>query len=592
MLSPIRLICALVLLLLSHLPMLSAQDKIRLLFSFDANAEQAREMDQFDLRPNVELPFYVFIKNSTIDQRDVIMSVSYRQKQNLTQHIELKKLEPRKLTVPPKSNNKDAVIPVEFKLEKEESLGMGRELIFKLEDAIRKDDAGQFLKIDERKIHLNIMKAEDYLSFSPAPSIDETGTLIVEVKQKDNFRGPPCKLKLDLSRLQNLAEGQAPNGTLKDVIDGEDNKKATLTLNKLRFIKDKSQGFFSVSVDDVARAKTLVARDMVAGSYPEALEGNTLRIMTDRFCLAAPDKVLNIFFEVDNPEDRDATLDFEIDRTGTGNFKPSSRPHYRNEQILLKAGNGALLLKPVVSDWMIPVQTDGLEGKGAFKARLVKKNGPSKTVEHSTVFSKELPKIKNIVIKNSNESIKDSQATFLVGEEINVEVDAQSPTEIQEVTVFAGEAMPTDISKLTKAVLRDNGWHAKANMPGQKGRYKLFVSAKNGIGLGYTEILELKVVEATPSEQKDKAGGTIKGQVVQGVDDRPQRDLPVELLDTKGTQVKTTRTDEKGNFVFKDIAAGSYTVSAKRVNDKTKASAQVSVENGKETVVKAMSLKR
>jgi hypothetical protein len=118
-------------------------------------------------------------------------------------------------------------------------------------------------------------------------------------------------------------------------------------------------------------------------------------------------------------------------------------------------------------------------------------------------------------------------------------------------------------------------------------RLNLGVRFTNALGMSADKVVELEL--ADPPEPKKT--GTIKGLLVQGINEIPQKKLPVKLSDAKGMEVKTVDTNDKGEFVFEDVAPGKYTLSAGVPRDKTKAMKEVSVEAGK-TVVAKLALKR
>ena len=53
---------------------------------------------------------------------------------------------------------------------------------------------------------------------------------------------------------------------------------------------------------------------------------------------------------------------------------------------------------------------------------------------------------------------------------------------------------------------------------------------------------------------------TIEGAVLEGTTPRGQPNVPVVLRDDKGAAKESTKTDDKGKYAFKDIAAGNYRV--------------------------------
>ncbi|HQR05938.1 MAG TPA: carboxypeptidase-like regulatory domain-containing protein [Gemmatales bacterium] len=600
--SQVKVLISLALLLWSGPSFLSAQERLtgpKLAFGTDSDAERASaEMKSFDLRPNVKLPFYVFIKNSEIDPRTMVLTITCLQMQEPTKQAESKKLTIEDLKIPGKGKNdlKDKILAVPFpKLDdKGINLGLAQQLIFKLEDSERR------VKLDEKTIQLNVMKTEEYLSFDPSPEINSKGQLVVSVKPTAKFRGPPCQLELDWSRLKNLVPDQSPSGAMKGEVDDQENKKATLSINKLRFNKDSSDhGFFSIKVDDVARARTWLATDMESTARLDTLPANTLRIVTEKYFLSDAKDKLMVCFEVDNPSDPGNTkLDFGRDLSETGKFVEYHRPHYRNESVSLQTDEkekNALFLKPNVSDWKLEISSEGLAGTALFRASLITPNDRFDK-ETKTIFSKAVAKIDPITIRDSKNQVKEPQATFLPGEMINIEVKARCPeTEITEVMVYAGEAVPVradnnklyDTTKLIRATFNNGAWSAGVEVPDKKGSYKLFAIAWNGVGLPSTERRELKVVDPVPVTDKEKLG-SIKGRVVGGTDEVSQKEVPVTLEDNNKKVIKSTKTDDKGAFEFKDVPAGSYLIQCKRgtgiatVKDKV----DVTVENGKETILK------
>lgn len=610
--SRIAVAFSLALLLLSSHTILNAQERskgTRLAFGIDSDMERAsEETKSFDLRPNVKLPFFLFIKNSEIDPINMVLTMAYTQKQDPTKQITLKKIEGLKIAGKAKNETDDKVLAVEFpKLDKEINLGLAQTLIFRLEDSTRRE-GNKLVKLDEKVIQLNVMQTEEYLSFDPPPEIDNDGRLVVRVKPKAKFRGPPCQLELDWTRLKNLVPDQTPSGAMKSELDDQENKEASLSINKLRFNKDsQDHGFFSLKVDEVPRAKTWLATNMESSARLDTQPANTLRIVTEKYFLSDAKDKLTVRFEVDNPEDtKKAKLDYGRDLSGTGKFVEYHRDHYRNESIVLlsdESNKNALVLKPTVTDWTLPISSEGLAGTGLFQARLILPNRPTKPITGKTIFTKAVPKIEPMVIRDSKDQVKENQATLLPGEKINLEVRAQCPAtdEITEVMVFAGDAVPVradnnklyDTTKLKKAVLKEGMWTASLEVPDKKGSYKLFAVAWNGVGLSATEQREIKVVEPAPVTEKDQFG-SIKGTVVQGTDDRAQRDVPITLLDSKNKVIKSTKTNDKGVYEFKDVPAGNYKVQCKRGTGiaVVKGEADVSVENGKETVVKPVSLNR
>jgi len=99
----------------------------------------------------------------------------------------------------------------------------------------------------------------------------------------------------------------------------------------------------------------------------------------------------------------------------------------------------------------------------------------------------------------------------------------------------------------------------------------------------------MEIEPADPPEPKKF--GAIKGIVVQGPDERPQKKLPVKLSDAKGVEVKTVDTNDKGEFAFEDLLPGKYVLLTALPRDRTMAQKELTIEVGKTETVK-LALKR
>jgi hypothetical protein len=173
------------------------------------------------------------------------------------------------------------------------------------------------------------------------------------------------------------------------------------------------------------------------------------------------------------------------------------------------------------------------------------------------------------------------------GEKVVVSATAESQTGLTRASFFLGESAPKEAEKLIEGTETEVGWQASITLPDQKGRAKLGVIMENGIGLTSTSIIDVMIEDPAMSAQKEKLA-TITGKVVQG--ERPQRGLTVELYDDKKQLVKTTKTNDQGNFTFTDLGAGSYVVACQR-EDNAQDRKVVTVAKGGEATVR-LSLER
>jgi hypothetical protein len=101
----------------------------------------------------------------------------------------------------------------------------------------------------------------------------------------------------------------------------------------------------------------------------------------------------------------------------------------------------------------------------------------------------------------------------------------------------------------------------------------------NQAGLSTTEVVPVAVTDPPPAAKGPKLA-SIAGTVTEG--DRTQKELPVELQDTAGKVLGKTNTDAKGAYLFKDLAAGDYQVSAEKVASATKGVTPVKLGAGED----------
>lgn len=566
-----RVYATLTLILFIWIPATWAQEKITLLIGTEANANRAQDrFETLPLRPNIELPLYLFLRNDEIIDEKLALKIFCRSNDG---EVLLKQLDDITL----KSKNIQEIL---IKLEKPVQVPNGNELIFSVLDKNDKDK-----EILRKSVKFKIMKPEEYLKFTP--ELDKNGNLKVDIKRENNFRGPECKLELDCSALRNLLPGQEFAGSLLDSINATDKETAVLALQQLKFKKNAvDDGFISIKVDGVPRAKVYVT-NMVPGTGLKSLpDRNVIRFNGPTYWKPDPENKYKARIEVDNLEVEDAKINVYFDRANIGSMNLlRSYPSTRQIDVAFSSSDkGVFSIKPIVQDWPLEIVSEGLNGERKFEAELVKKDDSplGERAKWTVVFSKERP-------KNIRISLNESKQKFQLGEKVLATATAESPTGISKAFFFLGDVAPKEPEKLIPATESDksNSWQANVTLPDQKGRAKLGVVMENGVGLTSTHIMDVLIEDPAMSSSKEKLA-TIKGNVVQG--DRPQRGLTVALFDDKKMPVKTTRTDDSGNFTFTDLNAGSYILVCQR-EDNAQAREVVTVEKGGEKTV-TLSLER
>src|SRR5262249_43841485 len=100
----------------------------------------------------------------------------------------------------------------------------------------------------------------------------------------------------------------------------------------------------------------------------------------------------------------------------------------------------------------------------------------------------------------------------------------------------------------------------------------------NGVGLTKAAVATVRVVD--PPGRKAPTKASITGTVVEG--DRLQVGIPVQLNDTAGRAIRTTKTAAGGKFVFEDLDPGSYRVVATKSASRTRGETPVGIGPGEQ----------
>ncbi len=171
------------------------------------------------------------------------------------------------------------------------------------------------------------------------------------------------------------------------------------------------------------------------------------------------------------------------------------------------------------------------------------------------------------------------------GDLLPVSAECAEPKSIKEVVFFVGKLGPD--GKIPANAIQAPGeltdkekgiWSAKLEAPtDQKGKFDISVQFVKVTGLVATDTIKIELVDPV-KEGPPKA--SIEGKIV-SVGGQPQGPgIPVELRDANGAVKDSTKTDDKSNYLFKDVAPGSYRISAVRTGTNTKGATTTSVKEG------------
>jgi hypothetical protein len=288
----------------------------------------------------------------------------------------------------------------------------------------------------------------------------------------------------------------------------------------------------------------------------------------------------------------------------------------RREVLLFAVGpRGSLLFKPEVTDWTTDLdfrevygtrylQLTKLAGKdepGTAKVRSscpvidwdsdkAEENKPADAVYRTIILDATPPvNIKFAELYPAEPPyFKLERGTLLP-----VKAKAEDPeSRIASAVFFVGKPLPggkiLDNVETVAGVFNDKtgNWEAEVKIPSdQKGVYDVSVRFTNGAGLSEIKTVRVQLVDSGSSKDGGAGAGKlgqIEGMVVEG--DRPQANVEVALRDEKNNLKASTKTDEAGKYVLKDIPAGAYKVVAAKSAAKTKGETPVSIEGGDKKV--------
>ena len=362
-------------------------------------------------------------------------------------------------------------------------------------------------------------------------------------------------------------------GTFKGVVpaDGTGLTLRTEGLSLAGFGSEK--GTFYLNVD--ARKRALVFRTSFAArgdsTTPRLDFEPALRLRAED--AAASGTRFNVDVEVDNPPPS-STLDVSLGRVGPGGFEPDqtfpARGPYRR-RVGFGVRGGALTFEAVEADWQIPIDTTGIEGRRALRARLFRPDGSLVrealkllTLDGGSTSAIQFVGLPNQVKKGTTLAVRASgrpsesgtrRVVFFVG---SPTADGKRPPDIKVV-----EAQPFDPDRQT--------WTASLPLPdGRKGPTPISVEFTNGIGRTSFATAEVDLLDTDPVLK-----GDLHVRVIEG--DRPQPLLDVVLYDAKGTAKAKGLTGSDGRCLFPGLDAGDYIVATAKPSTPADGRASVAV---------------
>ncbi len=573
------------------------------------------------LRPNTEQGFYLLVHNPSKVQRSVSVRLKTGEKFQEVKAVDLKvdkgdsKLVDFKLPAAPAAPTtpgKPALPPTSelevkaFTFPFAPPVSGQTVAPFTFAFMIELYDKDDERVLEQRRVNVRILSPKDYLDASAplfrSQSDRQRNDWSVTLACRKDFTGPDCPVSLDLSpeRIPGLLNPRPPGSRLEAKLN-EQTRRVQLDAHNIPFLPvPEENGVVSVTADHFPRAfqfRTTFIRE--GQRTPDPILGETLRVGIPHY-LKPEMKPIPVRLEADNwALDAPVQLDLGVDTTGKGStFVRVNNPFpgVKDQHVWINppAAEGFLRLRTTVKDWEVPVTTADLVGTCAFRLRVLDAKGKpvSKTAEAVT---------RVVVLDTPPEGIKVLLPKTIPVENVRMPVKATyaGPADhIKEVDFYLAAPVEGQIPKGAKPIratrTEERGkpvWSAVLDVPrGQKG--PLTVSARFVDQVGQAGVERADVERTAPAAPVAPTTGTIVGRVVKGTRPLGQANLPVILRDPKNMPVAQTTTDKDGNYTFKGVAPGNYTVYSEDASDNVRGSQAVSVIKGQQTKAKDIELSR
>jgi hypothetical protein len=475
---------------------------------------------------------------------------------------------------------------------------------------------------------VQLLRPQDYVD-PPRVTFDgNTRELRVSVTAKRNFSGPraPVALVLSPAHVPGLIESPDKAGTYLRHLTGPE-KTVDLVARNLQFDKKRTteNGLVFVNVDGYERAFTFKTTFRLEGGDNRAdwIDYPVVGVHWKRYEVPSP--LCPVRVDVDNaPADSVVEVGLKHDdqekEYAEDDLKVLRAPRDQRVRVT-PSPDGGVTFATEVRDWATDMDSADLFQEHALRVRLLSSKGEelsivdardllrsrvdtTRSIEVPVTFDSSPPEIKSfgvLLTKQEKGKPVDFVATSTTdkadnrtapGQPLRLVLKASDPESgIQDVLFFLGTKPPDP--KAPEAVPTVEGrpedgkrttWRAELPAPAvpadKGGTVTVTAQVTNGAGAKSFGTIEIKLVPPPPpAPPGPPPKPSIEGTVVDAAG-RAQHPVEVTLTDAQNVVRDTQTTDASGKFVFKNLAPGSYRLSALKSSDRTRGSVAVQVAEG------------
>jgi hypothetical protein len=411
--------------------------------------------------------------------------------------------------------------------------------------------------ITRRRIETDIAAPSEFVAVTGVQYDPRDGRnrLSVQLRLRATMPGGPVTARL---RLPALSEGGPSfvSGTREGKLPA-DGSELTLFVNGLTTTQKNLT--FAIDIDGWQRAFLFDATlDSRSPTTPNQVDSPAIRPLIAPQVKASPN--LEIPVETDNAPP-DAKVIVEIGRETGKSFAAEAsqkRDTPRNRYLGFTTGpEGALLFESAMEDWVVGLDTPRTRGNRQLRLRLLRKDGTELAVTTRSIIIGEQSPAGVQFVRPPAKAWKEAPLRLLAQ-------GADPLVGVKEVKFFFGKPKDNKLppgTETASGVLIDQGlgvWGVNLKVPAdKKGPTDISVEFVNKLDLSSFATTTIDLTDTDPALS---APGTIKGTVTEGP--AAQADLEVALVNEKGEPKAKTKTNDKGEYLFADLAPGSYRVLA------------------------------